>query len=580
MSAKRLIALLLGVILMLSLAACAGDPITTDAEPSAAADATTTEPANEPASDTAIPDATNESAEGPEESIAPDTLPTMDETGKVHAAKKSILTYPVGDGTQSLSYWYGGWNSATYGGLENPTEAAYYQTLADATGVQIEYRTCATNAASEQKSLMYVSQDYPDIIPTSHDDYPGGILKAYEDEVFMDLSDVLPTYAPDYIELLKLVPDYQTVAVEDDGRYYMMIQLNTSIQWPCVGPLVNKAFLDEQGIPAPRTYEDFFEMLMTFKNAYGCQYTYMLSADGLDQTFLAGYDVSYSGWQINDNGQVEYSFTKDGYRKYLEYVAKMFENGLIDSDFVNMNVFGNGNELYIGNAAACCSYFTMPNNWQKMGGGADFIMTPVNFPTEDGTGVVHIGQANPYAAASGHAVAATCQDPGLALSWLNYFYTQEGWLLRNYGVENETFYYDENGAPQFTDLINNNPMGQGPSKYTYFDSLCCNYTFLYDWDRDLLCSGEFGMLCEDYWTTDSSHILPDAITMTAEEGEEYQYYYGNISTYATEMLMKFIMGMEPLNDETWSTYIARIDEMGIQNCIDMKQAAYDRYLAR
>lgn len=88
------------------------------------------------------------------------------------------------------------------------------------------------------------------------------------------------------------------------------------------------------------------------------------------------------------------------------------------------------------------------------------------------------------------------------------------------------------------------------------------------------------MLCEDYWTTDSSHILPDAITMTAEEGEEYQYYYGNISTYATEMLMKFIMGMEPLNDETWSTYIARIDEMGIQNCIDMKQAAYDRYLAR
>jgi len=80
--------------------------------------------------------------------------------------------------------------------------------------------------------------------------------------------------------------------------------------------------------------------------------------------------------------------------------------------------------------------------------------------------------------------------------------------------------------------------------------------------------------------SDDIYKIPDALTMTAEEGEEYQYYYGNIETYAQEMLMKFIVGAEELNDDTWSTYVAKINEMGIETCIAMKQAALDRYNAR
>jgi len=402
MSAKRMVALILSLLLLLSLAACAAEPTspatTTPADTAADAPAPT-EPAEEPA-EAPTEEPTEESVEEPIETVDPDTLPTMDENGKVHAAKKSLISYPVGDGSQTLSYWYGGFEPARTGGMENPTQTHHYPALEAATGIVVDYQICGTAAAAEQKNLMYVSQDYSDIISTNHDDYPGGVAKAVEDEVFVNLTDLIPQYAPDYKALLELVPDYDRVAKEDDGNYYMIIQLNTSVQWVCNGPLVRGDWLEALGLDHPKTYEEFHSMLTAMHETYNTDYTYMLSANGLDQGFLNGYGISNTGWQINGD-QVEYSFTKDGYRKYLELISQWYAEGLIVSDFVNMNPFVNSGDIFSDRVAGVTTFFTMPNNFQVMKGDPNFLMVPTYFPTEDGSGVVHLGQTNPYAQANG-----------------------------------------------------------------------------------------------------------------------------------------------------------------------------------
>ena len=43
------------------------------------------------------------------------------------------------------------------------------------------------------------------------------------------------------------------------------------------------------------------------------------------------------------------------------------------------------------------------------------------------------------------------------MAWCNYWYTPEGTLLANYGIEGKSWEYNEDGEPQFTDLILNNP---------------------------------------------------------------------------------------------------------------------------
>ena len=68
--------------------------------------------------------------------------------------------------------------------------------------------------------------------------------------------------------------------------------------------------------------------------------------------------------------------------------------------------------------------------------------------------------------------------------------------------------------------------------------------------------------------------------MTIAESEEFNRTYSDISTNVSESVLAFITGSRPLNDETWEELVKGIEGMGIQRCIDVKQAALDRYLQR
>jgi putative aldouronate transport system substrate-binding protein len=52
----------------------------------------------------------------------------------------------------------------------------------------------------------------------------------------------------------------------------------------------------------------------------------------------------------------------------------------------------------------------------------------------------------------------------------------------------------------------------------------------------------------------------------------------DITTYASEMAIKFILGVEPLDG--FDKYVTQIEQMGIDDAIKIKQAALDRYNAR
>lgn len=43
--------------------------------------------------------------------------------------------------------------------------------------------------------------------------------------------------------------------------------------------------------------------------------------------------------------------------------------------------------------------------------------------------------------------------------------------------------------------------------------------------------------------------------------------------------LRFITGEADLDDE-WDAYVSSIENMGIEDCVALVQAAYDRYLSR
>jgi len=83
----------------------------------------------------------------------------------------------------------------------------------------------------------------------------------------------------------------------------------------------------------------------------------------------------------------------------------------------------------------------------------------------------------------------------------------------------------------------------------------------------------------ELWTHNDmgKHIYPPAST-TQEESEQLAIIINNVNTYRDEMEAKFITGALSIND--FDKYVAQLKKFGIEKAIEIKQAAYDRYMAK
>lgn len=62
---------------------------------------------------------------------------------------------------------------------------------------------------------------------------------------------------------------------------------------------------------------------------------------------------------------------------------------------------------------------------------------------------------------------------------------------------------------------------------------------------------------------------------------EFASYYADINTYFKEASNQFISGVLDVEDDAeWNKYIETLEGMNVERCVELKQAALDRYLAR
>ena len=72
--------------------------------------------------------------------------------------------------------------------------------------------------------------------------------------------------------------------------------------------------------------------------------------------------------------------------------------------------------------------------------------------------------------------------------------------------------------------------------------------------------------------------MPASLTLTTEESESIGTEAAAIDANVKEMLSKFILGQESLDN--WDSFVANLNSMGLEHVLEVRQAAYDRFLAR
>lgn len=497
--------------------------------------------------------------------------------------QEATVAYPLeGDGLELSFFTSFPGNLASY--LESFDAHPGFQMAQEKTGVKINFTAPSMETSSTQFDLMVASDEFTDIVGGFDSLYVGGLTSAYEGELIYDVASYLDSCAPDYLRVVNSNDTYQNLVYEADGTslavYGLYLYDYTSVS---NGIFIRQDWLDDLGMDAPETYDDWHETLTAFKTEKGASAPLLLpvGSESRGATYSGGYLTSgYSteakmsgGHFFQVDGKVTSSLIDSKYKDYLTMLHDWFAEGLIYNDYYSQTR-DTAEQLLLGDQMGIFD------------GKVDFI---TKFNGKDANGVLRLsGIQNPMmnkgemsgfgsyvTEKSSFAITSSCQNVELALNWLNYFFTEEGILLCNYGQEDVTYTYDQDGQPQFTDIIlhNEDPQLQfgNVTRLYLLDEVLPT---VYDQTRELAAYNDAERDAIQLWTDtkEAKYTLP-TVTLSTEANEELSMLLVDIETYASECVTKFIIGDMSL--DKWDEFVSTMESLGIHRCIEIYQEAID-----
>ena len=558
-SIKKLLCLLVASLMMLSMVlSCGTNPGSDGTKP---ADQTT-ESKDNGKEDTKKEDTTAES--GGEQTG--DGLPLCEEKTTI------TLWVPMSSNVQDV--------------VDNIGDTAFFKELENRTNVHVEFQHPSVGGEQQAFNLLIASDELPDMVMCSDRyPYPGGMDQAVKDGYFLDLTDLVPQYCPNYLTAINNYAEkvenpelYKNSIYTEDHRIVTIGQVFREPQGDFAGYYVRKDWLDDLGLKAPVTYEDWETMLTKFKEEKGATAPLLLPKDGYDfyNDLSGGYGVSSSFYQID--GKVHYGPADEGWKEYMTMLSRWYKNGLIDPDFMSSEVWPDMSMLVTDKAGVCFTMYTLIAMYENGNEDPDCEYIPVTAPVkQEGDKIMFNGVP---LAGTGVVISQDSPNAELCLKWLNYLYSEEGSLFANYGIEGDTFEYVD-GVPQYNKKVTAN------DQYSFSQAMCY-YTMpsgylpnLQDWRRELASVPAKDTANYDVFpqNKNAERSLPNIQKMmNAEESTEYAKINADISTIMAEATSGFITGTKSLDE--WDAYITKMKDAGLDRIIEIVQGAYDRFLAK
>ncbi len=495
-------------------------------------------------------------------------------------------TYPLG--SDATITWYSEGNLTPHEKFADATESPFHTGLAEQLGINIDWMfpTSGTTGSVYTNTLIADPTNLPDIMGVYWMDNANQYL---EDEVIWDLTDYIQEYAPAYYAFLQSNPTYDRAMKTDDGRYYAFGFFREDGGWndTYLGPVVRKDWLDECGLEIPTTISEFENVIRVFNEKYGAKFSFAWSrfqSTGISGAFGA-YGASDVTYYIDDD-TVKLAQAQPEWRTYLQWLNGLWDEGLLDQDILSLDDTSIKAKVHNDQVGISITSMGQLNNWNKerAADGKDEVWIGIPYPTgDDGTLSMVFGGPG---IGTYTAVITKCADEEtmkLCLQALDYAYTQEGFLYWNYGVEGVSWEYDENGEPAFTALVNDDPDTDPMTKYNgaTWGASCIQATKLL-----YLKNSPAAIEANDIWYYNNEDVTsawkwPVGATFTIEESDELDLIGSNIGTYTTESFANFLTGSIDINDDAaWDKYIADYSNYQLDRILEIRQACYDRYIAR
>ncbi len=322
------------------------------------------------------------------------------------------------------------------------------------TGIKVEYKAYNRYDSLVVKASVMQSNNQPDIFLAPSLIFTTAELEDYEAQgIVLDLSSYMDTWAPNASSLIKSYNLSESFTYQPSGKVYALpgVYPQTDSRAQEYQLMINQEWLDELGLEAPTTTDEFYKVLQAFKNQ---------DPNGNGKKDEEGFGISiwaaqlWNPWGLNmswyirgtidEKGNVENGTMTNQFREGIRYWKKLWDEGLINKSAIGASDAALNTQLKKCGIVATpyITEFASESEWENW--------VPISWPkapaSEAGNYLAGVAETNSGAKEDGvvsHANLAflfkSTKAPEAALRWLDYFYTDDGSMLWNYGPAGTTY---------------------------------------------------------------------------------------------------------------------------------------------
>lgn len=417
-------------------------------------------------------------------------------------------------------------------------------------------------------NLMVASGKMPDVVQTYD---PTGFSKLAREGAFVPLNEYFDECAPNIKKFLDENPNIKKAITSIDGNIYYIPHVpggNVSQGW-----FVRQDWLDKLGLKKPTTTDELYNVLKAFKtqdpNGNG-------EADEVPYFGAKNLTALFILWNARtgvyvDGDTVKYGPYEPEYKEAITNITKWYNEGLLDREILTRATDAR-DKMLSDNVGG------MTHNWF----GSTARYNDRLKDTIEGFSFVPIEAINgveldsrPQPSEYGWGISASSKNIEVAIKWLDFWYSEEGSRLMNFGVEGK--HYDMvDGKPQFKEELLAQPDVQ--KQLTEFGiqmdiGFPQNFEYEKQWLNQIAIDG-MNMYENSDWIVEQIPTL--SMWIDEKDADKNAKLQTQITTYTEEMMQKWILGAEDI-DATYDKFIKGLENMGIDKFLKLQQKAYDKY---
>lgn len=458
-----------------------------------------------------------------------------------------------------------------------------WQEAAKRTNVSLKGTISLSNSNEEEAfNLRMSSGNLADIIGYVD---ASSLEKLGRDGGMIPLNDLIKEHAPNIQKVLDEDARFRQTAYSLDGNIYQIPknqELKAAEFW-----WIRQDWLDKLNLKAPTTVDELHDVLYAFRNEDP-------NGNGLKDEIPL---FDRAGWKQPDeylylwdtslefyprDGKMKYEPLEENFKTGVSNMIKWYQEGLIDPEIFTRGA-SSRDTLLGGDLGGCTHDWVSTANYnstlQETIPG--FQMAAIA-PPADQNGVVK-ERVSRYPGV-GWGISSQCKDPVTVIKFMDYFFTEEGSDLMNWGIEGDTFTRDADGSKHFTDTVLQSEL----TPIGYLRSIGAQYRIgmCQDGDYEYATMKEDGIEANklynghDEWFDDSLPPYLDgkmALKYTSDDETEYKNIMASIKPYVDEKFQSWILGVNDFDSE-YDTFIKELKARGIDRALEINQKAYDTFL--